>query len=122
MNLSTLLEQVRQHPDFGKAGMVLAHNGVVRETARDGQKVTGLRVSVDHDKLNEIVAEQKKIPGIVEIVVWINEDKDLVVSDNVMFIVVAGDIRENVIQTLTDTLNRIKSEATSKVQFFEKDA
>ena len=35
-----------------------------------------------------------------------------------MFLAVAGDIRERVIETLTLTLNRIKSEATSKTQVF----
>ena len=35
-----------------------------------------------------------------------------------MAIVVAGDIRENVIAVLTDTLNAVKSEVTKKTQFF----
>jgi len=42
----------------------------------------------------------------------------LAVGDDVMFIVVAGDIRETVIKTLTDTLNQIKSEVTKKTQIF----
>ncbi len=36
-----------------------------------------------------------------------------------MYLVVAGDIRETVIGTLTDTLNQIKSEVTSKKQYFK---
>ena len=35
-----------------------------------------------------------------------------------MMLVVAGDIRENVLATLTDTLNEIKSSVTSKTEFF----
>jgi len=35
-----------------------------------------------------------------------------------MFLVVAGDIRETVIQVLTDTLNAIKTTVTSKTEFF----
>ena len=35
------------------------------------------------------------------------------------FLVVAGDIRENVIQVLIDTLNAIKTTVTSKTEFFE---
>jgi molybdopterin synthase catalytic subunit len=35
-----------------------------------------------------------------------------------MMLVVAGDIRENVIETLTDTLNAIKSTVTSKTEYF----
>jgi molybdopterin synthase catalytic subunit len=36
-----------------------------------------------------------------------------------MFLVVAGDIRENVIQVLTDTLSAIKTTVTHKTEFFE---
>ena len=57
--------------------------------------------------------------GIIEILVWINEGKSLAVGDDVMYLVVAGDIRETVIGTLTDTLNQIKSEVTSKKQYFK---
>jgi molybdopterin synthase catalytic subunit len=43
---------------------------------------------------------------------------NLKVGEDVMYIVVAGDIRENVISTLQDTLNTIKSTVTQKTQFF----
>jgi hypothetical protein len=36
----------------------------------------------------------------------------------VMMLVVAGDIRENVIAALTDTLNAIKHTVTTKTEFF----
>ena len=118
-SITELLDQVKQHPDYHKAGMVLCHNGVVRETSREGEAVTGLNIQVDHDRLAQIVAEQKKRDGIVEILVRINEGKDLDVGDDVMFLVVAGDIRDTVIAVLTDTLNQIKSEVTKKKQFYK---
>ena len=121
MNMSTLLEQIKKHPDFHKAGMILCHNGVVRATSREGDEVTGLTINVDHDKLSRIIKEQKKTPGIVEILIHINEGKLLKVGDDVMFLVVAGDIRETVIQTLTNTLNQVKTEVTSKKQFFAQE-
>ncbi|MGB8719756.1 MAG: molybdenum cofactor biosynthesis protein MoaE [Desulfobacterales bacterium] len=118
MSLDQLLNQVKQHPGFDRVGMVLCHNGVVRGTSRDGRRTTGLEVSVDHHRLKAIVAAQKKRPGIVEILVEINENRPLAVGDDVMFIVVAGDIRENVIGALSDTLNAIKSSVTTKTEFF----
>ncbi len=121
MNISSMLEQVKKHPDFSKAGMVLCHNGVVRENTREGEGVTGLEIVVDHDLMDEIIQEQKSKPGIVEILVHIVENKPLAVGDDVMYLLVAGDIRENVIEVLTNTLNRIKSEATRKTQFFIKE-
>lgn len=118
MDMITLLEKIKQHPDYHKAGMILCHNGVVRETSREGDGVSGLELVVNHDRLEEIISEQKKTPGIVEILIHINEDMPLAVGDDVMFLVVAGDIRETVIKTLTDTLNQVKSEVTKKTQYF----
>ena len=118
MNIQSMLEQIKKHPDYPKAGMILFHNGVVRATSREGEAVTGLTIKVDHDRLAQILATQKATPGIVEILVHIEEEKVLAVGDDVMFLVVAGDIRDTVIKTLTDTLNQIKSEVTEKTQFF----
>ena len=118
MNLESMMKQIKQHPDYHKAGMILCHNGVVRENSREGEMVSGLTLTVNHERLDQILAEQKKREGIVEILVHINEDQNLAVGEDVMFLIVAGNIRENVLATLTDTLNLIKSEVTKKTQFF----
>jgi molybdopterin synthase catalytic subunit len=118
MDIDKMMQQIKSHPDFNKVGMVLAHNGIVRATSRDGRKVSGLRVAVDHEKLEQIIAEQRQIPGIQDIRVEIAENRDLAVGDDVMLLAVAGDIRENVIAVLTDTLNLIKSTVTTKTEYF----
>ena len=118
MDINALIDQIKRRPDYAKVGMILCHNGVVRATARDGRPVSGLRVTVDHDRLRKVLTEQKSRPGIIDILVEIAEDQDLKVGDDVMAIVVAGDIRETVIAVLTDTLNTIKSSVTSKTQYF----
>jgi molybdopterin synthase catalytic subunit len=118
MILEQLLEQIKKHPDFHQAGMILCHNGIVRSTSRDGRKVSGLRVAVDHQKLTRIINSNKNLPGILEILVHINEGKDLKVGDDVMYLVIAGNFRENVISALQDTLNEIKSTVTKKTEFF----
>ena len=118
MDLNAMIQKVKAHPDMGKAGMILAHNGIVRESSRECRPVTGLKVTVDHGRHDAIVEEARSRQGIVEVLVTIEEGRNLVVGDDVMGIVVAGDIRERVIETLTETLYRIKTEATSKEQFF----
>jgi molybdopterin synthase catalytic subunit len=117
MDIAAMIADIRRLPDFHKAGMLLAHNGVVRETTRDGRSVRGLRVSVDHNRLQRILNEQRMRPGIVDIRVAIAEDRDLSVGDDVMLLIVAGDIRENVIAVLTDTLNQIKTTVTKKTEY-----
>ncbi len=119
MKLLTLIEKVKQHPDYDKAGMVLCHNGVVRSTSGDGRRVKGLTVTADRTKLRKLITGQKQKPGIIDIQVAITTDRYLSVGDDVMFLVVAGDVRENVIATLTDTLDAIKSGVTRKTEDFE---
>ena len=118
MNIADFIDAIKKHTDYENVGMILCHNGVVRGTSRDGRKVSGLKVAVDHKKLRQIIQEQKKRPGIVEILVQIDENRNLSVGDDVMLLVVAGDIRDNVIATLKDTLDAIKTTVTQKTEFF----
>jgi len=118
MNLNNLIDAIKKHPDYSKAGMILCHNGVVRGASRDGRKVSGLRITVDHEKLRAVITENKKRKGIIEILIEIAENKDLSVGDDVMFLVVAGDIRDTVIEVLKKTLDEIKTTVTTKTEFF----
>jgi molybdopterin synthase catalytic subunit len=119
MNVNALIDSIKASPDYGKVGMILAHNGVVRETSRDGRRVSGLEIKINREKLAEIITRQKQRPGIVDIRIELAEEgKKLSVGDDVMCLVVAGDIRENVIETLTETLNAVKSSVTSKTEYF----
>ena len=96
----------------------MTHNGVVRGFSRNGRKITGLRVSVDHARLNEIVETQKKNPGILDIIIEIEENKHLSVGDDIMIIVVAGDFREHVISTMEKTLHLVKQTVTQKTEYY----
>ena len=118
MDIKQLFHKIKNHPDYEKAGMILCHNGIVRSTSRDGKPVTGLTVQVDHARLHSIIEEHKQDPGIIEILVEIQENQRLSVGEDVMVLLVAGDIRENVIHTLQSTLDAIKSTATQKTEFF----
>jgi molybdopterin synthase catalytic subunit len=113
MNLSDMIKRVKEHPDYHKAGMILCHNGVVRETSRDGKRVSSLVVNADRERLAEIVAQMKMRPGIIEVLADVNEGK-LFPGDDVMFVVVAGDFRENVFSALMDAVNMIKTDVTRK--------
>jgi molybdopterin synthase catalytic subunit len=121
MDLQTILAEMRRHPEFDKAGMLLCHIGVVRGYSRDGRPVKGLRVRVDHERLGQVLAEQSSRPGIIDIRVSIAEDRDLAVGEDIMALVVAGDVRENVISVLTDTLNLIKTVVTEKTHHFRDE-
>ncbi|MEE4608893.1 MAG: molybdenum cofactor biosynthesis protein MoaE [Desulfobacteraceae bacterium] len=118
MNLDQLIQAVKRHPDYARVGMMLCHVGVVRATSRDGRPVTGLRVAVDRQRLEAVLDAQRRRPGIVDIRIEIAADRDLAVGEDVMHLVVAGDIREHVIETLADTLNAVKATVTHKTEYF----
>jgi molybdopterin synthase catalytic subunit len=86
---------------------------VVRGTARDGRPVTELTVKADRARLAEIIAEMKGRPGIVEVLAEVREGK-LHVGEDVMYVVVAGDLRENCFPVLEDAVNAIKRDVTKK--------
>lgn len=115
MNLQEMIDKVKMHPDYPKVGMILGHNGVVRSTSRDGKPVSELTVRANRESLQKIVDDIRQRPGIVEVLVEIREGK-LHPGDDVMLVVVAGDFRENVFSALMDTVNRIKSDVTRKVE------
>ena len=117
MELTALINRIKSHPDYPEVGMILCHNGVVRGTSRDGQRVSGLTLSVDREALDAILAEQRQRPGIVDILVEFREGA-LKVGDDIIFIVVAGDLRHHVIPVLEDTLNAIKKRVTHKTEHF----
>jgi molybdopterin synthase catalytic subunit len=115
MDLSTLVENAKKHPDFHKAGMILCHNGVVRATSRDGRPVSEVSVRVDRKRLEAIIGEIKAMTGIVEVLAHVNEGT-LKVGEDVMYVVVAGDFRENVFDAMIAAVNRIKADVTSKTE------
>ena len=117
MEIAALIDRIKSHPDYAKVGMILCHNGVVRGTSRDGQRVSGLTVTVDRGAMDAILAEERQRPGIVDILVEFREGS-LKVGDDVMFIVVAGDLRDHVIPVLEDTLNAIKKRVIHKTEHF----
>jgi molybdopterin synthase catalytic subunit len=115
--LDEMVRKIKAMTGSDSVGMILCHNGIVRGTSRDGRKVSGVAVSADRKKLQDIIAEMKSRPGILEILIHVNEG-ELKVGDDLLLISVAGDIREHVIPVLTDTLNTVKKTVTTKIEHF----
>jgi molybdopterin synthase catalytic subunit len=119
MDVQQLIETIKTHPQFDAVGMILCHNGVVRSTSRDGRRVRGLEVHVDHDRLGRILAETRRMPGIVAVAAHIAENRYLRVGEDVMVLAVAGDVRHNVLSALHSALEAIKKTATRKTEYFD---
>jgi molybdopterin synthase catalytic subunit len=113
MDLNKMIEEVKKSTDPSKVGMITSHLGVVRGTSRNGDQVSGIEVAYDRQSLQAIVRDIKKMPGIAEVLVEIREGR-LNVGEEILAVVVAGDIRENVFPALVNAVNRIKKEASTK--------
>lgn len=111
--LNDLVEKIKREVDFLKVGMIACHNGVVRGTSRAGELTEYLDIDVDAGAWERILGEMRREPGISAVEAYLFTGRRHV-GDDVMFIAVAGDIRENVLPVLEKTLNRLKKEAVRK--------
>ena len=108
-------------------GMYLVHNGVVRETPKaeargiatdgvqPGDKVGGLYFGYDQAKVDAAIARTRELPGIFYVRVWLNEG-ELSVGDDIMYVLVGGDIRPRVIDALQSLVATLKNECVTEVE------
>ncbi len=118
VSIAELIQRVKAHPRIAEAGMILSHNGIVRASNRSGSKtVTKLRVSADFAKIEEIRAWAESQEGIICVLIQAFEG-DFTVGDDLLYVVVAGDIRENVFRAMRETVERVKAEAVTKQESY----
>ena len=124
-SIDAWLKEAKTHESASKIGMYLTHNGVVRETAKakvrndasDTKAVTGMLFSYDAEKVNEVIEAAYQMDGIYYIKVWINEGR-LTVGDDIMYVLIGGDIRPRVIDALQYLVGRVKNECVTEVEIF----
>ncbi|MDY0391510.1 molybdenum cofactor biosynthesis protein MoaE [Desulfobulbus oligotrophicus] len=115
MDISKTIQDLKKRPDFAdNVGMILVHNGIARNWSRNSrQDVIALETVVNEEKITQLRQEYLERPGIYEIIIE-TQSGTFTPGDDLLFIVVAGDIRENVKPVLAELLDRVKSEAISK--------
>jgi len=114
-SLDAWLAEVKREASAPGVGMYLCHNGVVRSYSRDGRPVTGMDLSVDRERLSEILATAALMEGVSVIRAWVNEGH-LEVGDDIMYVLVGGDIRDNVFEALGALVRMIKSEVVTELE------
>ena len=107
------IHDVKAQPGFAAIGMILAHQGIVRGTSRSGEPVHGMMLRTDWDRQEDVLAEARTWPGVCAVRGWVNEGS-LSVGDDIMKVLVAGDIRDNVFAALERLVSLIKSEVLSE--------
>lgn len=120
------LREAKADPAALQEGMFLVHNGVVRQTPRakvrrgidDGSTVGGMDFAYDRAKVEKAIAEARKMKGIFLVRAWLNEGP-LEPGDDIMYLLIGGDIRPHVIDALQFLVEKIKSECVSEVEKLE---
>ena len=119
------LREAKADPAAADCGMFLVHNGTVRQTAkakvRQGNEntdaVTGMIFRYDAEKVEQAAAAARKMNGIYYVRVWLNEG-DLSLGDDIMFVLVGGDIRPHVIDALQSLVGTIKNDCLIEQELY----
>ena len=121
------LKEAKAHESAPRIGMYLSHNGIVRESnkasVRNGEaerKVKGMLFSYDEEKLNSVIADARAMDGIYYIRVWLNEG-ELKTGDDIMYVLIGGDIRPRVVDCLQHLVGRIKNECVVETELYEEE-
>lgn len=122
-SIDAWLKEAKEHPNCSQEGMFLVHNGIVRETPKaqvregvnNGSLVVGMTFSYDAEKVDQATKETYKMPGIYYIRTWLNEGV-LQVGDDIMYVLIGGDIRPHVVDALQFLVSKIKNECVIEVE------
>ena len=125
-SMDAWLKEAKEHESAPKIGMYLTHNGIVRQSnkasVRYGEaerKVRGMLFSYDEEKLNSVIAQAEAMEGIYYIRVWLNEG-ELKTGDDIMYVLIGGDIRPRVVDCLQYLVGRIKNECVVETEIYEE--
>ena len=124
-SMDAWLAEAKAQEDAGKIGMYLCHDGVVRESAkaqvREGdaevKPVRGMKFFYDAANVDEVVQEGLTLPGIFYVRAWLNEG-ELRVGDDLMMVLIGGDIRPRVIDALNHVVGRLKNECVHEEELY----
>lgn len=117
------LAEAKRDAAASRCGMFLIHNGIVRESTRaevregekNAPKVEGMFFDYNDELVQEAIKTALERPGIEFIRVWLAQG-ELNVGDDIMYVLVGGDIRPRVIECLQDLVGTIKTTCVQEVE------
>lgn len=122
IDLNLWLDEAKRDPSAKLCGMYLTHNGVVRETAKayvregkDADLVHGMKFSYDQEKVDKAIAETLEMEGIYYVRAWLNSG-ELSVGDDIMYVLIGGDIRPRVVDALNYLVGELKTKCVEEIE------
>ena len=122
-SMDAWLREAKKHPNASKVGMYLTHNGTVRQTAKakvrfgeeHAEDVSGMHFEYDAEKVEAAIQETYQMDGIYYVRVWLNSG-ELELGDDIMYVLIGGDIRPHVVDALQALVGKIKSECVVELE------
>ena len=106
-SIDAWLREAKADSSAPACGMYLTHNGVVRATPKSeargietggvapGHRVGGMVFDYDAEKVQAAIEATRAMPGIGYVRVWLASG-ELAVGDDIMLVLIGGDIRPHV--------------------------
>ena len=115
------LREAKAQAAAADCGMFLLHNGVVRRSAKarvragdeTAPEVRGMYFSYDGEKAAAAIRAAEAMDGIRFVRVWLNEG-ELAVGDDIMYVLIGGDIRPHVVDALQALVGTLKNECVTE--------
>ena len=118
------LKEAKASENANLCGMFLAHNGIVRETAkaqvREGEQkpaVAQVEFSYDAAGVEAAIAEALTWDGVYFVKVWLNEGV-LEVGQSIMYVMIGADIRPRCIDALQKLVGKIKNDLVVEKEIY----
>jgi len=119
------LKTAKADETSAQIGMYLTHNGVVRQSAKakvrsgaeDTKPVTGMQFGYNEEMVKGYAREAINMDGIYYIRLWLAEGK-LSVGDDIMYVLIGGDIRPHVVDCLQTLVGNIKSYCVDEIESY----
>lgn len=133
-SLDEWLKEAKKDAAANECGMYLFHNGVVRETpkakvrelqdeaslANAEKTVDHLEFSYDSEKVEAAKKMALEMPGIFYVRVWLNEGR-LEIGDDIMLVLIGGDIRPHVVDALQALVGEIKNNCVVEQESYTEE-
>ena len=124
-SMDAWLKEAKKDPSAKDCGMYLFHSGVVRQTARatvrdgknDAPAVKGMEFSYDASMAEAARKKALDMPGISYARFWLNEG-ELELGDDIMLVLVGGDIRPHVIDALQALVGELKTNCVTEKELY----
>ena len=124
-SMDAWIKEAKEDKSASECGMYLFHNGIVRQSAKAKVRrgdisacdVKGMVFSYDKEKVEEAVENTQNMPGIGYVRVWLNEGQ-LEVGDNIMLVLIGGDIRPHVVDALQSLVGELKNHCVKEEELF----